>query len=425
MGIKHISEVTRRDIFALFCDGYTTSSWIEGNVKVFYPYHGNLSEIDFLSKIYSLDKLPSTDTRFSTSEEDIWQHTVNNDDWEYGWVFTDSRFELQNGDDSVFLQFLCAVFHPAYRKENGYWKEYLAQIQPLLRADGYELYISDYISGRALYSWRTLTDLENINPTFLPFSQRYKQNNVQLPTISRIKRKGLVELMHRLEENEYLTDDTGWNFSCLTCEAVMDDIKKFYSPKAYNSENKYCDEENFDNFLMHTSPKNVFDAIEFFAKYKNDSFVNEVNLLINDLSYKLLDGKIMFVSQKIQAKVPTEHSLKDLIQIAENLIRKNDVENKQLALEKIWDAFEKMKTYYSVDKKSSLKAIIDKISDRDAVLNKKLNDEFAELTYIGNNYQIRHFETGKLPIKDVKLKEYLYARCLALINLSIGYIENK
>ena len=83
MGIKHISEVTRRDIFALFCDGYTTSSWIEGNVKVFYPYHGNLSEIDFLSKIYSLDKLPSTDTRFSTSEEDIWQHTVNNDDWGY------------------------------------------------------------------------------------------------------------------------------------------------------------------------------------------------------------------------------------------------------------------------------------------------------------------------------------------------------
>ena len=77
------------------------------------------------------------------------------------------------------------------------------------------------------------------------------------------------------------------------------------------------------------------------------------------------------------------------------------------------------------DKRSSVETILDRISDGDSVLKEKLNGEFKELTNIGNNYQIRHFETGKLPINDIRIKEYLYTRCLSLINLSIGFIEEK
>lgn len=425
MGIRNISEVTKREIFVLFCEGYTISSWIEENTTVFYRYFGCLTEIEFLKKIYPLSEFPSTDSRFSDAEGDIWQHTVNNNDWEYGWIFTDSRFELQDGDDNILLKFLCAVFHPAYREENGYWKEYLNKIQLLLRADGYELYISDYISGRALYSWRTLTDAEKSSPKFLPFSQRYNGYKIPIPKISIIKRKGLIDLMHRREENEYLTSETGLNYNCLTCEAVINDIKDFYVPKAYNTENKYCTEEDFDKFIMGTSPKNVFDTIELYAQYKDTFFANEVNSILNGLNYKLLDGKIMPIQLKIVAELPKEIDLRELLQIAESYYAKNDDISKQSALEKVWDAFEKLKTYYSSDKKSSVKTIIDKISAGDPILKDKLNDEFKELTSIGNNYQIRHFETGKLPINDVRIKEYWYTRCLSLINLSIEYIETK
>lgn len=69
--------------------------------------------------------------------------------------------------------------------------------------------------------------------------------------------------------------------------------------------------------------------------------------------------------------------------------------------------------------------LIDKISNGDTSLAERLNAEFFELGKIGNNYQIRHFETGKLPISDLRLKEYWYQRCLSLINLSIKFIEDK
>ena len=131
------------------------------------------------------------------------------------------------------------------------------------------------------------------------------------------------------------------------------------------------------------------------------------------------------LSTQIKAELPQEPSLRELIQMAENYFIKEDTASKQLALEKIWDAFEKLRTYYSTDKKTSMSRLIDKISNGDTSLAERLNAEFFELGKIGNNYQIRHFETGKLPISDLRLKEYWYQRCLSLINLSIKFIGDK
>lgn len=83
--------------------------------------------------MYDLGNMPSTDSRYENAEQDIWQHTVNNDDYPYCWVFEDERFGLQNGEDEIYLKFLCEVFHPAVRYEKGYWKEFLAEINRLLQ----------------------------------------------------------------------------------------------------------------------------------------------------------------------------------------------------------------------------------------------------------------------------------------------------
>ena len=365
--------MTRRDIAKLFIDGYYDYSgfWPDSkysstdDAKILYPYYGNLTEIEFLRKLYLLDEMPSMDSRYPNAEGDIRQHTVNNDDWEHGWVFQDSRFELLDGDDTILLKFLCTVFHPTVRMEEGYWNEYLRRIQVLLRPDGYELFVAARLSGRDVYNWRVLTNAEIVSKTFLPFSIRYKDDDISVPKISRIKRLSLIELMTRMEDNEYLQTETGLNYTLPTRKAVLENLGKYYTPKAYNESGKYSEETDFDKLCMKTSRKSVFDIIELYAVYKDEGFEVEVNAIIQDIGYKLLDGKIMSAQPQVRVELPVEPSLRGLIQIAERYFMKEDAESKQLALEKIWDAFEKLRTYYSPEKKKSMARLIDKIAGGD------------------------------------------------------------
>lgn len=257
MALKKITEITRKEIAKLFKKGYVDKSnflWdseysSHKGGRIFYLYHGELEELDFLKILYPLDTMPSYDPRYSNAEDDIRQHTINNDDYEYGWVFTDDRFGLNNGDDVILLKFLCTVFHPAYRKEEGYWKKYLFKIQDLLHNDGYELYISKYISGREVYEWRELTDVEVKTNKFIPFSQRYKDTNITVPKITKAKRHQLDELMTQKESIENLDTETGYNYQLRTRKAVVEDIKIFYIPKAYDDKGSYIQEEDFDKLV--------------------------------------------------------------------------------------------------------------------------------------------------------------------------------
>ncbi len=113
--MNRISEVTKRDIFSLFIYGIDSDNFFDTEKNKYYHF-GRLSEIDFLKRIYNLKELPSNDYRCNNAEGEIWQHTVNNDDYEYGWVFDDKRFELLNGTDENFLTFIREVFHPAVRE---------------------------------------------------------------------------------------------------------------------------------------------------------------------------------------------------------------------------------------------------------------------------------------------------------------------
>ena len=209
--MNRITEITRRDIIDLFREGYVEYSWLLNDQKCFYPYHGRLTEIEFLKKLYPLDKMPSYDSRFENSEEDIRQHTINNNDWESDWVFKDDRFELFNGNDNVLLEFLCAVFHPENRDEKGFWKEYLDKINNLIRNDEYELYVSEKISGRVVYSWRKISQEESASGRFIPFSVR-KKREIETKTIkfsiNKKARRMILDLFNRYDELMHRTDET-------------------------------------------------------------------------------------------------------------------------------------------------------------------------------------------------------------------------
>ena len=136
-----ISEITRREIFDLV---------VLENINLY----GRLEEMDFLSRIWDLESMPSTDSRFSNAAGDIWQHTVNNDDWEHLWVVKDSRFNLMRGDDGTFLRFLCESIHPVVRPEVTECERLCQLFNNSLRNDGFQILEKTRLSGKPIFIGR-------------------------------------------------------------------------------------------------------------------------------------------------------------------------------------------------------------------------------------------------------------------------------
>lgn len=138
-----ITEVTRRDLF---------DALVVGRVN----WAGSLEEPEFLARLYDLKALPSTDHRFSDAAGDIWQHRVNNFDWEDHWVFYDRRFNLLRGDDEELLQFLAETVHPVVRPDVTECQRLVQLYNHYLRNDGFELAEKSRISGKPIYVGRNV-----------------------------------------------------------------------------------------------------------------------------------------------------------------------------------------------------------------------------------------------------------------------------
>lgn len=119
-----------------------------------------------------------------------------------------------------------------------------------------------------------------------------------------------------------------------------------------------------------------------------------------------------------------DSGLKELIKESVLLYLKPGDSNIQLALEKIWDAFERVKTYYpNLDKKESSLKVIDEVSLGQNDFKELIHSEFVELTKIGNRFRIRHHETDKVDFIDNSHKEYLFNRCSSLLSLCINCLK--
>ena len=137
-----ISQVTRRDI--------SNAILIER-----INWSGRLEENEFLSRLFDLSSLPSTDSRFRDASGDIWQHRVNNpQDWEDDWVFYDNRFNLMNCDDDLFLRFLCETIHPIVRLDATETERLCQLYNSFLKNDGFQLVEKTRISGKPVYVGR-------------------------------------------------------------------------------------------------------------------------------------------------------------------------------------------------------------------------------------------------------------------------------
>lgn len=159
--MNKISDITRQDILDIIRDGFVEvldEPVYDGEIgeytteyRIHMPYFGRLDEIGFFQRVYDLESLPSYDNRFSDALTDISCHLRWND-YEDFWFFQDRRFKLlQTDGDEPLLKFICEMLHPAVRKENGPWKEYLEKFNEILEPDGYKLIPTRNVSGRQIF----------------------------------------------------------------------------------------------------------------------------------------------------------------------------------------------------------------------------------------------------------------------------------
>ncbi len=89
-------------------------------------------------------------------------------------------------------------------------------------------------------------------------------------------------------------------------------------------------------------------------------------------------------------------------------------------LERLWDAFERIKTVLDpADKKRSAGLLLDLVASEPNV-RAVLEAEARALTTVGNEMQIRHHEQGKVPINSSEHVDYLFHRCFAFVWLAAG-----
>jgi hypothetical protein len=194
----------------------------------------------------------------------------------------------------------------------------------------------------------------------------------------------------------------------------------------------------------------VFDAVEFsyqfvaepsdpsYHSYMSHShwsydqekgrakFQEDVNLLFqrNGLAFELNGGQVRRIAPAVLHEAleqgvfnSGDNDLDRLLETAREKFLHRSLDVRKEGLEKLWDAWERLKTIEpEANKPAQVKAILDK-GAVEPVLRERLENEARELNFIGNNLMIRHTEVGKPPIGESAQVDYLFHRMFAMIRL--------
>lgn len=86
------------------------------------------------------------------------------------------------------------------------------------------------------------------------------------------------------------------------------------------------------------------------------------------------------------------------------------------ALERLCDAWERLKTLPGPNKTESMRRMLSAVTT-DQPMRDRLEAEARELTQIGNTHLLRHSEVTQIPVTDVDQVDYLFHRFFAMIHL--------
>jgi hypothetical protein len=119
----------------------------------------------------------------------------------------------------------------------------------------------------------------------------------------------------------------------------------------------------------------------------------------------------------LQAPTPNtgDARLGEMIDEVRSKFRDQSLTARKEGLARLWDAFERMKSLLNQeDKKDSTRLIVD-LAGTEPHFRSLLEAEARTLTNIGNQFQIRHHEKGKVPLDSTEQVDYLFHRCFAFV----------
>lgn len=188
--MTQISEVTRRNIF----DEMTLL-----NIN----WAGRFDEVLFIGRLFDLKSLPSTDHRFQDAGQDIWQHRVNNYDWQDDWIFYDHRFNLLYCEDNIYLRFLCETIHPVVRADLKEVEILFNLYNKHLNIDGFEIIEYVKISEKPVFKGKELSKAAKLIKKMEDANRVSKEKDtmIEAPTQKGVKKQQLkVFLCHANED---------------------------------------------------------------------------------------------------------------------------------------------------------------------------------------------------------------------------------
>jgi hypothetical protein len=139
--VNRISEVTRRNILDTLLLGDD-------------GYHGRMSEVDFLGRVWPLSDMPSTDRREPNLDADLRRHI--------GWGDYDDTqvlfgiLGIAKCSDEQFGKFLSECLHPLVRPNEERVGALLGIFNERLARDGFVLVETSRVSGHAIYEMTLL-----------------------------------------------------------------------------------------------------------------------------------------------------------------------------------------------------------------------------------------------------------------------------
>ncbi len=180
---QRISQITRRAIIdRLFMDSSE-------------PFYGKSDLISFLKRTWPLSQMPSTDFRFKDAEGDIWQHSINNDDWSDSELLW-NRLKIGEIPDEQFSRFLEARVHPLICPVLDRIESFVAAFNEDLKNDRFIMTKDSEISGRPIYKVTSIDNVEGMGNAYEVVLSFAGENRVYVDQVAKILRESDIALFY-------------------------------------------------------------------------------------------------------------------------------------------------------------------------------------------------------------------------------------
>lgn len=277
---------------------------------------------DFLLKIWDLEGMPSEENR-KNALDDIAQHMLRNDDWDYEYLFFD-RLNILEGSTKEFLNFLNVMLSPDIRKDEDNIYQFYFLINPYLEKENLSYYLREYNEQQLpVHTVQKLkvdepTDInENKIPIFLVDNpngrsdRRSSHNKPEIfPSMVLVWNEGWNDFALRTEFYLffYASEEDNYNIGSTKIiskkeNKIIDELRSLSTP-FYSLDNQFCSlgqSQKYYNKLKEDLGKNlesflwaVKDAAFFpdiAEKFENDSDFNTSLIRYNEVERVLRTAK--------------------------------------------------------------------------------------------------------------------------------------